>query len=1046
VTPPTEIRQRLVEGLNDKQRMAVEASERRTLIIAGAGSGKTEVIARRIALWVGVTGIPKERIVAFTFTDRAAEEMKFRIRRHLQAITPTGEDATLGGMYVGTIHAFCLKMLRELFPDHYHNFDVIDETARHALIYRGYHGILGLRSFQDALGTGQLQAIDSFSAAYDLLNEYNQLDVALAPEDTPHTIEAEREWCTQAALRTEIGDDEAARAFATAAARYYAYLLCRRFLDFSTSQSELVRKLAAHPDALDRLRRSTTHLVVDEVQDVNPIQNALIILLIGQAGTLTAVGDHRQAIYRFRGSRVTIMSELAAQLQQDADGAVYDLTHNYRSTPRIVSIANRWAATINAIPSLPSPAMEHGRMHRTDQDPTHTALLSLQTRADEAAWITRTIQTLIQPSTQEGAYHDTSAEGERGLTYSDIAILLRSSTNAREYMTALQRAGIPAIFRAGPDLFTQPEVLLFAGALGRAVDLGEFLGAEHGPSFPNQIRTVLGCQPVPEDVVRTACQALTDAGLPLDADADQRIIRAACLIATRLQGEPVDAHERGQVRTRSLAEWLGRPDQLRRVFPQAIYHWLLAEAGIQEWDALGPRGIAAMFHLGQLSNLVKGIETPGWTSPADFKYQIIALCLWGARNARTNEAPLLVQPDAVTISTVHAAKGLEYAAVFLADVCAQRFPNSRARTPPALPFSGAFRDVINPADLADNENNDDERRLMYVALTRAERYAFVSSSGNRHSKFFKELARLIPAVGGAALSDPAGIPGNVTHRRSEPGKEKIRLITSFTDLRYYLECPHDFYLRKVLGFAPTIDQAFGYGRGVHNLMRAIHTNPTHWAALAQDPRALRDAIQDLIRRGLFYLRYTTGDPRANMEAKALAVVTDYIARYAPELQRLHFEPEREFETLLPEEDTLVSGAIDVIRLDDPPRVTLIDFKSGDAESDAATKLDEDEMRLQISLYGLAAKRELEYEPDRGLVRYLGEVDPASQELSIPLSDGALAAAHRTIVETTRRIRGREFHSDPTKGPRDATKRTRCAECDFREFCGMQAARAYRASR
>ena len=113
---------------------------------------------------------------------------------------------------------------------------------------------------------------------------------------------------------------------------------------------------------------------------------------------------------------------------------------------------------------------------------------------------------------------------------------------------------------------------------------------------------------------------------------------------------------------------------------------------------------------------------------------------------------------------------------------------------------------------------------------------------------------------------------------------------------------HDFYLRKVLGFASTIDQAFGYGRGIHNLMRAVHTDPKNWAKLAGDRKALEREIQKLIAKGLFYLRYTTGDPAAKMRAKGVKIVADYIERYAGELQTLTFEPEKEFETVIEYED------------------------------------------------------------------------------------------------------------------------------------------------
>ena len=99
----------LIDGLNASQTKAVQSPKSRILVIAGAGSGKTEVIARRIGYWVGVDDTPRDSIAAFTFTERAAEEMKFRVRRQIQAIFQEEGDATLAGMYVGTIHSFCLK-------------------------------------------------------------------------------------------------------------------------------------------------------------------------------------------------------------------------------------------------------------------------------------------------------------------------------------------------------------------------------------------------------------------------------------------------------------------------------------------------------------------------------------------------------------------------------------------------------------------------------------------------------------------------------------------------------------------------------------------------------------------------------------------------------------------------------------------------------------------------------------------------------------------------------------------------------------------------
>jgi len=120
------IKKKLLEDLTPAQSEAVRSERRRVLVVAGAGSGKTEVMARRIAWWINIDEIPKERIVAFTFTEKAAEEMKFRVRNWIGKTTSHDETVSLGGMYVGTIHGFCLAKIREFWPDLYHNYDILD--------------------------------------------------------------------------------------------------------------------------------------------------------------------------------------------------------------------------------------------------------------------------------------------------------------------------------------------------------------------------------------------------------------------------------------------------------------------------------------------------------------------------------------------------------------------------------------------------------------------------------------------------------------------------------------------------------------------------------------------------------------------------------------------------------------------------------------------------------------------------------------------------------------------------------------------------------
>lgn len=1046
----TAVAEKLLADLTDDQKRAVRSDKRRLLVVAGAGSGKTEVMARRVAWWIGVEGAEKKQIVAFTFTEKAAAEMKFRVRRWIGEITPKGEDVNLGGMYVGTLHGYCLEKVREFWPDDYHNFDILDEAARAALILRGFNGVLGLRGLRAALGSMQTMSatVDQFTLAYDQLHEHNLFDVALPSDHAPFELgEAEQEWCKGTILKTDVGKTERAKAFAVAAARYYAYLRCRRFLDFSTSQTEFIRRLKGDSVRQDALEASGVHLVVDEVQDINPVQQNLIELLIGKSGRLTTVGDHRQAIYGFRGAKVEIIGEMWNAFNKASDAEVIDLRHNFRSTPRIIDIANQWARTIHPAGGMKPVDMLHGKSDRKDTHRSHIALIGFGQRDDESTWIADAIRALV-PSEAQGAEHDKRDGTKRGLSLSDIAVLVRSSTDVRTYMVALETAGIPAIVRAGPDLFSQPEVLFFLGAIALTGGLEEFLGSNVRPkSLPCRIRTVLGCDPKPEPVVRAGARELRTSGLAITREVEDRLVFAARALHDRIQN--IRTFGAGQVsflRCKKLREFLARPGKRRRVFPQQIFHMLLEEAEVDHWDTCEGRGETALFHLGALSGLITGIEMPGWTSAESYKWQIIGLCQYGAESGRAEEQPLIVQPDAVTISTVHGVKGLEFAAVFLADVCSRRFPSQFARRQDPLPLDGPILQQIDAVGLADTANYDGERRLMYVALTRSERFLFVSHSGRTVSRFVAELAPIVTKSGGTVTADSQQILHDLRYAPLEHTRE-VQLATSFSDLRYYLECPHDFYLRKVLGFAPTIDQAFGYGRGVHNLMRAIHSNPAKWAALANDRAKLEAEVRRLIDKGLFYLRYTTGDPAKFMRAKGVRIAADYVEYFADELRDLTFEPEKEFETLVEYESgeggALVSGAIDIVRRDNPPRVTLIDFKSGDPDSDKHQKLDEDEMRLQVGVYAVAAKKELEYQPDKGLVRYL-DVDRERNEhheLEVPLDEASVELARKTVVATATAIRDRSFRSGPKKPGHDG--QPRCGGCDFLGFCGMSEALVFK---
>ena len=526
-------------------------------------------------------------------------------------------------------------------------------------------------------------------------------------------------------------------------------------------QSEIVARLKGDAKFAKRIREKWSRFVVDEVQDINPVQFNLIEALRGKSGSLTAVGDHRQAIYAFRGGRIDLMGRLYSEIKKDKDGKIVELAENYgqhRASSNSPICGPTPFRTERAC--LTRPWIMAARERLDVADP-HVALLHFDDVSDEAGWIADTIEAMTSKKSGHGAAHD-GKEGPRGIGFSDMAVLVRSSTDIRGFQDALRAKGIPAVVRGGPDLFSQIEVLLFLSAFAICGDIGQFYGSPAFPSsIPSRVQRALGVDPQPEDIVPAAVKALVSRGLKIDGSAAKRLVLLAKAIHFRTQNDGALPFDISALKCDDARRWLRSGEKPRGVFPQTLFHWLLHEAGIYSWgNDQKPELIeAVLFHVGQLSTIVKDFETSGWTRPEVSSGRSLRSQIGGqARKGR--QAPLLVSPNAVSITTVHSAKGLEFPVVFLADVKARRFPSSRSTRVNDVPFDAKLEKKIDPALLADNDNYDNERRLMYVALTRAERYLFISYSGKQKSTFIKQLAPLVRGgrPGAGRSTEPVKIP------------------------------------------------------------------------------------------------------------------------------------------------------------------------------------------------------------------------------------------------------------------------------------------------
>lgn len=333
----------IIAGLSDEQKNAVLASEPYIRIVAAAGAGKTETITRRI-VYLLAHGAPPQSIVAFTFTEKAAAQMKERIYRRVEDILGASAAAGLGRMFVGTIHAYCFRLLQ----DHYGlgNVDVLDQNQEVAFISRYVHP-LGIA------GPGQMQRMGRLlrtAAVYcDELLELSDVE-ACDPE-----------------VAARLG-------------KYSAYLSRHRLITFGQLVRKAVEEVGRDPQGIGDLE----HLVVDEFQDINPAQERLIHLIAGRA-TCCVVGDPRQCIYQWRGSDPGCFERFKELLPGVRD---YPISANRRSVPEVVETANRVARHFESS-DLRRP-MTPVRTERGTAIST-----AFETRSEEAEWVARSIREAV---------------------------------------------------------------------------------------------------------------------------------------------------------------------------------------------------------------------------------------------------------------------------------------------------------------------------------------------------------------------------------------------------------------------------------------------------------------------------------------------------------------------------------------------------------------------------------------------------------------------------------------------------------------------------
>ena len=641
--------------LNPQQQEAVRYLGGPLFVLAGAGSGKTRVITEKIAHMIRNAGYSPRHIAAITFTNKAAREMQERVAAML------GRSETRG-LTVSTFHSLGMKILREeaAHAGLKKNFSILDASDSAKII-------------GELLGSSGREQI--FSAQHQISLWKNDLQT---PEQAVQA--ADNNW-----------EKQIARLYASYAQTLHSY----QAVDFDDLIRLPALLLRDSDDIRLRWQNRLRYLLIDECQDTNTCQYALMRLLCGAEGMFTAVGDDDQSIYAWRGADMENLRRLQSDYPQIK---IVKLEQNYRSTARILKVANQ---VIQNNPKLfPKTLWSHYGMGDI------VTVAACQNEQHEAEWVVGEI-----------ARRKTIAEGR--LKYADFAILYRGNHQARVFEEALRAARIPYRLSGGQSFFDKAEIkdiLSYIRLIANREDDPAFLRAATTPKRGIG-DTTLGRL---NDYAKSHAACLSDAAKS-----------PAAL-------EPMPERNR-----QSLAAFTDLIDTYRRRAANedagALMQNLLADIGYEAHLLGSEEGKAGEIKWRNVQDLCRWLAKKGQEGGKNLLELAQTLALMTLLDGREDE-----ESDAVKMSTLHASKGLEYPVVYLVGCEEGLFPH---------------------ADSVEEGNIEEERRLMYVGITRAKQTLTLTHCTKRKrqgtwqfpepSRFIAEMPqedlRIIGRKGGAPL-------------------------------------------------------------------------------------------------------------------------------------------------------------------------------------------------------------------------------------------------------------------------------------------------------
>jgi DNA helicase-2/ATP-dependent DNA helicase PcrA len=811
------------------QQNAIETINQNLQIIACAGSGKTQVISQRIINILKQGDVEAKNIIAFTYTEKAAAELKTRVLKLCRE--QLGNINGLAEMYIGTIHSWCLKAIQDnIFK--YQKYAILDEIKLKLFIDKYYNEVgmatAGLDRYKD---TGKYIAILS------VLREAELSDGTKLPTEWKEALD-----------------------------QYQHTLHKHSYFDFTTIMTEAIESLKSNEVFKEKVLGKLKHLIIDEYQDVNPIQEELIKQLSKSGAKICVVGDDDQTIYQWRGGDVSYIQNFQTRYK---NVKYIKLEDNFRSTSGVVDVALK-CITKN-VQRLPKIMNSKGHQKFEEGDILYNQFEDVQS---ENQFIAETIKKL-----RGKEFLDKEGVNPRGIDYSDCAILLRTWKKAIFIMEKLTEYDIPFVVGGVNELFQRPEIKA-------AKAIFQFLSKD-----------------IEEDTLKIYWQSITPKIKSSDLDKAIEFLNKK-LPTTKMYFATFNIQE---------------------IFWTFIEHAKLSEEVFTDENHNGIVGNeineVIYYNLGMFSQIINDFETIHFKDNPIYKIGRFLNFLDYSADGYYPEGWLnnsFKTPNAVQIMTVYQSKGLEFPVIFIPGLNKNYLPIKK-------PGGKQIWHYIDRKWIKDQERyeggTEDERRLFYVAITRSQKYLFFSRSPEnqlykKESEFAKEISNSEYIV--TDKNPNYTIKANL---KPSPKTERGAIELNFSVLKAYFDCPYRFKLISLYGFVQPLNEFIGYGNSVHNVLMELHRK------YLDGKDILRENIQSIVETHT-HIPYSSNELQERTKSRILNVTEEYLNENLYDFKNILYA-EQEIQIDLGD-GIMVNGRMDLIKkidLDGTEKTIIVDFKS-----------------------------------------------------------------------------------------------------------------------